>query len=203
MKLEVGKYYRTRDGRKVGPLQPSDSGDAGGYYIKDYGLIKPDGRFGYGYYGWSSDLDLVAEWVDESEHESGQSGAQTHTSPLSAWVKLSSGEPIVPFSRVAALCGKEASLFTLKSQDGDLGHIAFATEIGVGFDYLLCMVVGREWSENDDGLITKVWPTFYLRGRTFDGLLEVRANEDLPSDPSALSRQLLWVGKMLDEKGWD
>lgn len=69
MKLEVGKYYRTRDGRKVGPLQPSDNGDAGGYYIKDYGLIKPDGRFGYGYYGWSSDLDLVAEWVDEPEQK--------------------------------------------------------------------------------------------------------------------------------------
>ena len=67
MKLEVGKYYRTRDGRKVGPLESSDYGDAGGYYIEGYGLIKPDGRFGYGSCVFNPDLDLVAEWVDEPE----------------------------------------------------------------------------------------------------------------------------------------
>lgn len=61
LKLEAGKYYRTRDGRKVGPME----------FHSDVGLIEKlgDGRI------WSTngefvgsperDVDLIAEWVDE------------------------------------------------------------------------------------------------------------------------------------------
>lgn len=65
MKLEVGKYYRTREGRKVGPLQISESGDEGGFWIDCYGLIRQDGRYGYGERSFQSTLDLIAEWTDE------------------------------------------------------------------------------------------------------------------------------------------
>ena len=65
MQLEVGKYYKTRDGRKVGPATKSRSGDPGVFFIDGHGLCKPDGRFGYGDRDWHKDLDLIAEWTDE------------------------------------------------------------------------------------------------------------------------------------------
>jgi len=61
MKIEVGKYYRTRDGQKVGPMFP-----AGQDY--DEGVIT-DGDltwFGNGEFGIpNSRHDLIAEWIDE------------------------------------------------------------------------------------------------------------------------------------------
>lgn len=64
MKIEAGKYYITRDGRKVGPTEKSDSGDSGGFWIFDFGLVRSNGIFGYGPV-FCQGLDLVAEWKDE------------------------------------------------------------------------------------------------------------------------------------------
>lgn len=64
MRLQEGKFYRTRDGRKVGPMRSDDS-------FREPALIEVDwdGR------GWSTtgraigvnhsrEEDLVAEWTD-------------------------------------------------------------------------------------------------------------------------------------------
>lgn len=61
IKLEVGKYYRTRDGRKVGPMR------------NDAGLIRypwdcDNTRHFYNNIGSADDgpkYDLIAEWVDD------------------------------------------------------------------------------------------------------------------------------------------
>lgn len=65
MKIEAGKYYVTRDGRKVGPTEKSNSGDSGGFFISEFGLVRSDGIFGYGKV-FCQDLDLVSEWKDET-----------------------------------------------------------------------------------------------------------------------------------------
>lgn len=65
MQLEVGKYYRTRDGRKVGPMEESNSGDTGGFYCDGFGLYRKDGRFGYGANCFCDAFDTIAEWTDE------------------------------------------------------------------------------------------------------------------------------------------
>lgn len=64
LQIEAGKFYRTRDGRKVGPMEKRETGWSeytfeveGGRYI-----FKPDGT---NYDGPGCPLDLVAEWVDE------------------------------------------------------------------------------------------------------------------------------------------
>ena len=63
MQLEVGKYYKTRDGRKVGPMYKTGS--------KDKNMEFDDGS-GSGWTGrgtWlntvTDDKDLIAEWTDE------------------------------------------------------------------------------------------------------------------------------------------
>jgi len=62
MKIEAGKYYRTRDGRKVGPMKYEDHSDnqpwtdGARYYCHD-GNWLPEGH--------PSSNDLIAEWTDE------------------------------------------------------------------------------------------------------------------------------------------
>lgn len=68
MKIEVGKFYRTRDGQKVGPMEENDDGDYGEYtfigalgaanltFTADGFYIVPEQEY---------DFDLIAEWVDE------------------------------------------------------------------------------------------------------------------------------------------
>lgn len=68
--IRAGRYYKTRDGRKVGPMERNGSGQ---YY-----WLSSDDRDGLGgymafwcedgaYYPYRKDfhLDLIAEWVDE------------------------------------------------------------------------------------------------------------------------------------------
>ena len=63
MKLEVGKYYRTRDGKKVGPIKSHQN--------KPWSFT--DGRLSYKDNGrWHLDPrddenDLIAEWTDTPE----------------------------------------------------------------------------------------------------------------------------------------
>jgi hypothetical protein len=64
MKIEAGKYYRTRDGQKVGPMNNTDNEGAKFYSIVT-GLYFEDGTFGYGESIRCPRLDLIAEWTDE------------------------------------------------------------------------------------------------------------------------------------------
>ena len=69
LQIEAGKYYKTRDGRKVGPVIPTPN-DAWPFWC-NYELT----RTGKIYFRWNgasqdgedvydSDLDLIAEWTD-------------------------------------------------------------------------------------------------------------------------------------------
>lgn len=65
LKIEAGKYYRTRDGRKVGPVT-----DRGGYYCADEMHYNSGGECGlegrhHPSQDWRDRHDLIAEWVDE------------------------------------------------------------------------------------------------------------------------------------------
>lgn len=69
IKLEAGKFYRTRDGRKVGPMrkwdfEPGlfDCADMDGEYWSENGF-NADGPDG-GIIG-DREIDLIAEWADE------------------------------------------------------------------------------------------------------------------------------------------
>jgi len=67
MKIEAGKYYRTRDGRKVGPMAETGARD---FPWTGHNVLT--GSESYRYDGsWSTQVgrrveyDLVAEWTDE------------------------------------------------------------------------------------------------------------------------------------------
>ncbi|MBD7990707.1 hypothetical protein H9643_07975 [Ochrobactrum sp. Sa2BUA5] len=65
LKIEAGKYYRTRDGRKVGPVT-----DRGGYYCANEMHYNSDGECGlegrhHPDQDWRDKHDLIAEWIDE------------------------------------------------------------------------------------------------------------------------------------------
>ncbi|WP_158527096.1 hypothetical protein [Sinorhizobium meliloti] len=62
LQIQAGKFYRTRDGRKVGPMRKWDD-DSFDVSVGDGRLWRPDGLR---YYRESrGDSDLIAEWVDE------------------------------------------------------------------------------------------------------------------------------------------
>lgn len=67
MKIEAGKYYKTRDGRKVGPIENRKREDAEHPFIWNWPdgrgnrIYKPDGTN----YSDRND-DLISEWQDES-----------------------------------------------------------------------------------------------------------------------------------------
>lgn len=64
MQLEVGKYYKTRDGRKVGPAELISKSD------HSWNVWWPEGPFHYSREGQSClncrGDDLIAEWTDET-----------------------------------------------------------------------------------------------------------------------------------------
>jgi hypothetical protein len=69
LKIEAGKYYRTRDGRKAGPLMArnNDSYAFAADIAGDIGIriFQKDGVHGSRWIGNEPNLDLIAEWVDE------------------------------------------------------------------------------------------------------------------------------------------
>jgi len=69
LKIEAGKYYRTRDGRKVGPMNAAESeGYAFSGALVGVGWIKifqSTGAHGSRLIGSDPNLDLIAEWIDE------------------------------------------------------------------------------------------------------------------------------------------
>lgn len=64
VELEVGKYYKTRDGRKVGPMRIGQDGYTGHFYwdTDDWGPVSfnPDGVRTYAGYCES----IISEWTD-------------------------------------------------------------------------------------------------------------------------------------------
>lgn len=60
MKLEVGKCYRTRDGRKVGPM--THHGSHNQFFEFDGELWFPQGSF---YHDIESKHDIIDKWVDD------------------------------------------------------------------------------------------------------------------------------------------
>lgn len=63
MKLEVGNYYKTRSGEKVGPCESTQSRivpfDCGSYWY-----YQEDGTAGSGILDSQREWDIVSEWVD-------------------------------------------------------------------------------------------------------------------------------------------
>ncbi|MFI3902562.1 hypothetical protein [Ochrobactrum sp. S1502_03] len=87
LKIEAGKYYRTRDGRKVGPVT-----DRGGYYCANEMHYNSDGECGlegrhHPDQDWCDRHDLIAEWVDEPVKAAAPVAVQKDTPELT--VKLS------------------------------------------------------------------------------------------------------------------
>jgi hypothetical protein len=66
IKLEAGKYYRTRDGRKVGPVIRYDKGYCWPWSVPQfYFTYADDGKHFVD--RRESGADLIAEWVDDPE----------------------------------------------------------------------------------------------------------------------------------------
>ena len=67
LKLEAGKYYKTRDGRKVGPMRELDRNKTDWPWT-DKLEDMPDQRYTDDgkEIGTGSDFDLIAEWQDET-----------------------------------------------------------------------------------------------------------------------------------------
>jgi len=63
MQIEVWKYYRTRDGRKVQIHEEADN-EGAQFYSQDCGLYFADGTFSYGETTSCANLDLIAEWTE-------------------------------------------------------------------------------------------------------------------------------------------
>ena len=63
MKLEVGKYYKTREGYRVGPMRKTGSPYANMRFTDDE--VNHWTENGTEYNTMPSDLDLIAEWVDD------------------------------------------------------------------------------------------------------------------------------------------
>jgi hypothetical protein len=62
--IEAGKFYRTRDGRKVGPMMESDYSSEWPFQAEgEIDSYRPDGTYGISE-GEVSPQDLVAEWVE-------------------------------------------------------------------------------------------------------------------------------------------
>lgn len=73
--LEIGRYYRTRDGRKVGPLKPGEQHPIGPWlfkttdplsYYRANGRSYPDGGENQ-----NKPDDLIAEWTEDTPEPDG------------------------------------------------------------------------------------------------------------------------------------
>jgi hypothetical protein len=66
LKIEAGRYYRTRDGRKVGPMRDDWSMESVYHYHVTEGILTGNlwSATGGGYPGQEQDTDLIAEWQD-------------------------------------------------------------------------------------------------------------------------------------------
>lgn len=66
-RLEVGKFYKTRDGRKVGPVFMDGDNDPFVWFDQNGGCWAIDGEDGnaVGNIGSKTSGDIIAEWTEE------------------------------------------------------------------------------------------------------------------------------------------
>lgn len=102
MKIEVGKFYRTRDGRKVGPMalpKPDDVFRWNALGLR-WGRWRDDGEDGNATGGtFEAGGDLIAEWIDPMDltaittpfgllDRETQEALRAHGGPLEHWTGL-------------------------------------------------------------------------------------------------------------------
>jgi hypothetical protein len=97
--LEAGKYYRTWDGEKVGPMEIVQlKGSTPGYLFCSEGrTYDTDGTY---LNDDPSRYDLVAEWTDEP---TSPEPTPWYPDDLGGWIEWGGGECPVPGARVEAL----------------------------------------------------------------------------------------------------
>ena len=81
VKLEPGKYYRTRDGHKLGPCQPHD-----GTRVYPFNVPFPNGsehwHNEYGRSAGTKAFDIIAEWNDDAPSEPAPSEPAPEDPPM-------------------------------------------------------------------------------------------------------------------------
>lgn len=131
-RLEEGKFYRTRYGRKMGPVKYRSANDT--FYIDIRFIWFPDGSF---YQGMESVHDLIAEWVE----------IETETEPefrleVGKFYRRRDGEKVGPMKLFKGLDGISMSteLFT---SNGEIWHPKgnFYSNTESSFDII------EEWTE--------------------------------------------------------
>lgn len=129
--IETGKYYRTRDGRKVGPM--SDEGDRAydtdekclaAYINGDHRLFRADG--GRHLFG-KAHLDLIAEWVDEPLATASTDAASNDNVPVATFkvgdiVKRSGGFMPHQRLRITKAVGDRYSVEWLEGGPGSIDN---------------------------------------------------------------------------------
>lgn len=138
MKLQVGKYYRTRDGRKAGPLTRlmsaetfyyNLSGGGQGCCYANTGLIFADGR--------THGTDLVAEWSPSAPKETAPAAVEMKARveqerakvPARSWINCQENnqenDTYIYFTRFVVIgrSGKRLAEYSAYSQDKAVQHV--------------------------------------------------------------------------------
>lgn len=121
VKLEVGKYYRRRDGKKVGPMVRNTGGD----WVDTHPFACPNGytyKVDGGYLADDSEgsWDIIAEWADEP-------ASPEHVSP----VRTVTRKEIVPgnYGKVRVTAGMYVHVNSMSTAAELRAAIATLTEI--------------------------------------------------------------------------
>ena len=127
LKIEAGKYYRTRDGRKVGPVT-----GWGGYYVADGMHYNSSGECGWcGRHtpadDWRDAHDLIAEWVDEPVK------AAAHVAKPAIVALIENGQPkpsVAPFVHAnETLAAREAARLASLQKGKEFGVYVMAQKV--------------------------------------------------------------------------
>ncbi len=115
LKIEEGKFYKTRDGRKVGPAFVSGNIATFGSRSNHASAVwSDDGRSSYrGDKTSLKDNDIVAEWIDAPEAKANPSNDNSQPK-----FKVGDRVKIVSNSRESYLDKSIGSFFTIKTKDG-------------------------------------------------------------------------------------
>lgn len=99
MQIEAGKFYRTRDGRKVGPMR--DNCNTVFKWRSGEQTWTDEGSFNH---GWEANNDLIAEWTDEPDETTAAiRGVIAASEPRPAFAELQPDGSIKPLSILGAL----------------------------------------------------------------------------------------------------
>jgi hypothetical protein len=139
LKIEAGKFYKTRDGRKVGPMRVDHFHDREYGWTVDHPFSssigkawRSNGTFGT-VIGVKHDADLVAEWNNEAVAEASNDNAQPKFKVGDrAECTLGCGKATVKFVR-------SDGRFLVDWDDGSIGTVF--------------------WADNDFNLVTPATPT--------------------------------------------